>query len=432
MAKWRGERRSLSPSGFWSDREWDSDLSRRSFRHTLRSLSPLTLSDLDFWDSRSLFKARKSPAWSCVGLSGLTDCSKISTSTLDSQKHRGSLGMTRWSSTSHLAPEGASRTHSSAEDFELRAALEESSMRRAELVQRLREARGHLDVQTDLLKTKGSQLQQSQSISNFLEMKHKQLSEAVSALEQDKEAAELSRFAESRHRGELHDKDQDLKNLEIQRITENAETQIKISALELIFGHKGLQSRQEVVSECSPEDLVSPKALLEESRRRAETLEKERDQALQKLHDFEPPQQKEIPPESKKQKPSGSDLVDPNQQRRLVTEQLKSLFREREQRGERSPVFPRRSGLVKNGVQNATSIKNWNAVDTLNHQGRKTQKLEQELQQGATKRSSSQISVSQWGSKRSEEEKHPTNLKNHSKTTQMSAVRDAMENLKEK
>ncbi len=33
-----------------------------------------------------------------------------------------------------------------------------------------------------------------------------QLSEAVSALEQDKEAAELSRFEESRRRGEMHDK----------------------------------------------------------------------------------------------------------------------------------------------------------------------------------------------------------------------------------
>ncbi|KTF94838.1 hypothetical protein cypCar_00027618, partial [Cyprinus carpio] len=105
-----------------------------------------------------------------------------------------------------LAPEGAPRSRSSAEDFELRAALEESSVRRAELIQKLQEARGQLDAQTDLLKTKGSQLQQSQSISNVLDMKHKQLSEAVSALEHDKEAAELSRFEESRHRGELHDK----------------------------------------------------------------------------------------------------------------------------------------------------------------------------------------------------------------------------------
>ncbi|XP_043083421.1 myosin-11 isoform X2 [Puntigrus tetrazona] len=881
MAEWRGDRRSLSPSGFWSEQEWDADPGRTSF---WRTFSPLALSGLDLWDSRSLLNARKSPAWSCVGLSGLTERSKISTSTLGSQKHRGSLGMTRWSSTSRLAPEGAPRSHSSAEDFELRAALEESSMRRAELIQRLREARGHLDAQTELLKTKGCQLQQSQSISTVLEMKHKQLSEAVSALEQDKEAAELSRFEESRRRGELHDKvlqleldilkmrsnlerrspptspnpqnsakdqtlgegerqveqdirklrealrkaeertddleyekdsalrqlhsseerkheainqteeleqklsssiqtqkeledqlnesrsclgqmeleknlfstktrrlednlndlkvklsralmdkdrlvqekaelhqriqaldlelqreqrskqgfteqvcelhselsqaesqtnkhkmeamlmkeellsikelneklssdltkaterlqatlnqlhelgaekliqtnqiaaleterlqligekeqlrktfddglhekmielgerccqhrelqdnlekenqtlqlkcqdlekkfqileagykhkeeeqqqmrvgfdqekeelrklaghwnerwmdvamtlcstqaeldelksqqrvndnqepkvlrqieperdqsqvqqrltgssvsdevvdeelvlvkvrdklkisdtelekqsahhqvtqqiaevqrleqllakrdqeikekDQDLKNLEIQRITEKAEAQIKISALEQeIFGSKGLLSRKEAVSECNPEDLDSLKALLEESRRRAETLEQERDRVLQKLQDLEPPQQgkteKGSPLETIKKKPAG-DLVDPNQQRRLVTEQLKTLFKEREQSGERSPVFTRRSGLVDSRVQNAKGTK-----------GRKTQKLEQGLQQGAAKRSSSQMSFSQGGSTRSEEgeeQKQPTNLKDHSKTTQ--------------
>ncbi|CAM4734808.1 unnamed protein product [Leuciscus chuanchicus] len=914
MANWRGERRSLSPSDFWNDQEWDADLGRRSFRHTLRSLSPLALSDLDFWDSRSLFKARKSPAWSCIGLPGSTRRPKISTSTLGSEKQKGSLGMTRWSSASRLAPEGAPPSHSSSEDFELRAALEESSMRRAELIQRLREAKGHLDTQTDHLKTKGSQLQQNQSISNILEIKHKQLSEAVSALEQDKEAAELSRFEESRRRGELHDKvvqleldilkmrsnlerrtpptspnplnrtlpatkdealgeglrqveneikklrealrtaeektgdleyekdsalrrlhsseegkqeaikqaeeleqrlsisvqtqaeledrlnesrsrlgqmelekdlfttktqrlednlndlkvklsgalmdkdrlvqekaelhqriqtldlqlqreqrskqgfneqvcelhseisqaksqankqkietmlmkeellsikelneklssdltkaterlqvtlnqqheleaqkliqtnqiaaleterlqligekeeqrktfddglhekirelgeryqhrelqgnleqenhtlqlkcqdleknvqileaeykqkeeehqcmraefeqekgelrkvaahwnerwldvammlcstqeeldelrsqqhendkqeadvlevplddcreqiepetdrshghqrlmgssvsledmeedmegelvqellrvkdmlkirdteleerllelksaraqvsqqsgevqrleqllaerdqevkkkDQDLKNLEIQMITEKAEAQMTISALEQeIFGHKGLHSREGVVSECSPESL---KALLEENKRRAETLEQERDQALQgiSLVPYQGKAEKESPPENKNQKPVSSDLVDPNQQRRLVTEQLKSLFREREQHGERSPVFPRRPSLVESGVQNATSIKNWNAVDTLNQPGRKTQKLEQELQQGAAKGSSSQISVSQGGSERSErgeEQKQSTNQKHLIKTAQL-------------
>ncbi|XP_051741024.1 myosin-10 [Ctenopharyngodon idella] len=207
---------------------------------------------------------------------------------------------------------------------------------------------------------------------------------------------------------EIKEKDQDLKNLEIQRITEKAEAQIKISALEQeIFGHKGLQSREEVVSECSPEDLESLKALLEES--------KKRDQALQQLYDLGLPHQgkaeKQSPPENKKQKPAGSDLVDPNQQRRLVTEQLKSLFREREQHGERSPVFPRSPGSVDSRVQNATSIK-----------GRQTQKLEQECQQGAANGSSSQISVSQGGSKRSErgeEQKRTTNQEHHSKLAQL-------------
>ncbi|XP_039514049.1 myosin-11-like [Pimephales promelas] len=903
MANWRGERRSLSPSDFWNDQEWDTELGRRSFRHTLRSLSPLALSDLDFWDSRSLFKARKSPAWSCMGLPGLTLRPKISTSTLGREK--GSLGMTRWSSASRLAPEGAPQSHSSSEDFELRAGLEESSMRRAELIQRLREAKGHLDTQTDLLKTKGSQLQQNQHISNNLELKHKQLSEAVGVLEQDKEAAELSRFEESRRRGELHDKvvqleldilkmrsnlerrtpptspnppqtlpatkdqvlregqrkvdneikklrealrkaeektgdlkyendsalrrlcsseegkqeaikqaeeleqrlsisvqtqaeledqlnesrsrlgqmelekdlfstktqrlednlndfkvklsgalmdkerlvqekaelhqriqtldlqlqreqkskqgineqvcelhseisqaksqankqkietmlmkeellsikelneklssdlnkatmrlqvtlnqlheleaqkliqtnqiaaleterlqligekeelrktfndglhekirelgeryqhrelqgnveqenhtlqlkcrdlekkvqileaeykqkeeehqcmraeferekeelrkvaahwnerwldvamtlcstqeeldelrsqqhvnnkreadvlevplddcrqqiepemdrshghqrlmgssvsledmegeleqellrvrnmlkirdteleeqlqelksaraqvsrqsgevqrleqllaerdqemkkkDQDLKNLEIQLITEKEEAQIKISALEQeIFGHKGLQSREGVVSGSSPESL---KALLEESKRRGKTLEQDRDQAFQSLSlvPYQGKAEQESPPENKNQKPVSSDLVDPNQQRRLVTEQLKSLFREREQHGERSPVLPRSPSLVESGVQNATCIKNWNAIDT-NHQGRKTQKLEQELQQGAAKGSSSQILVSQGGSERGEEQKQSTNQKHLSKMVQL-------------
>ncbi|XP_016425356.1 myosin-11-like, partial [Sinocyclocheilus rhinocerous] len=252
-----------------------------------------------------------------------------------------------------------------------------------------------------------------------------QLQELQSACHQEsQQSGEVQRLEQllAKRDQEIKEKDQDLKNLEIQRITQKAEAQIKISALEQeIFGHKGLLSRKEVVSECSPESL---KALLEEGRRRAETLEQERDRALQKRQDLEPPQQdkteKESPLETKKQKPAGSDLVDPNQQRRLVTEQLKSLFREREQRGERSPVFTRRSGLVDSRVQNATSTENWNALDTLNHQGEKTQELEQELQQGAAKRSSSQISVSQGGSTRSEkgeEQKQPTSVKNHSKTS---------------
>jgi len=109
--------------------------------------------------------------WLNVDFPLLLSHTSLFISTLGSEK--GSLGMTRWSSASRLAPEGAPRSHSSSEDFELRAGLEESSMRRAELIQRLREAKGHLDTQTDLLKTKGSQLQQNQHISNNLELKHK-------------------------------------------------------------------------------------------------------------------------------------------------------------------------------------------------------------------------------------------------------------------
>lgn len=80
--------------------------------------------------------------------------------------------MRRWQSASRLAPEGAPRSLSS-QGAELRAALEESGMRRAELVQRLREAQGRLDSQTDLLKAKETQLHHSQSSTQLLDLKHK-------------------------------------------------------------------------------------------------------------------------------------------------------------------------------------------------------------------------------------------------------------------
>ncbi|XDV52832.1 hypothetical protein PO909_021487, partial [Leuciscus waleckii] len=261
----------------------------------------------------------------------------------------------------------------------------------------------------DMLKIRDTELEE-----RLLELK----SARAQVSQQSGEVQRLEQLLAERDQ-EVKKKDQDLKNLEIQMITEKAEAQMTISALEQeIFGHKGLHSREGVVSECSPESL---KALLEvapESNRQAETLEQERDQALQgiSLVPYQGKAEKESPPENKNQKPVSSDLVDPNQQRRLVTEQLKSLFREREQHGERSPVFPRRPSLVESGVQNATSIK-----------GRKTQKLEQELQQGAAKGSSSQISVSQGGSERSErgeEQKQSTNQKHLSKTAQVCYDKD--------
>ncbi|XP_051978691.1 trichohyalin-like [Xyrauchen texanus] len=880
MAKWKVQR-SLSPLENIDDQGWDSDLDCRSFRHTLRSLSPLALSDLDFWDSRSLLKAQTS-AWSCLGLSGSSFQPKISSSQCV-QKHRDFLGMSKWSSASRLAPEGAPRSHTSTEELGLRAALEESTTRRAELVQKLCEAKVHLDSQTDLRKSRENQLQQSQSVSHIMELKQKQLSEAVSALEQDKEAAELSRFEESRRHGELQDKilqlemdilmmrsnlerrtspaspnlknplsrtlpvtkddslrqgqkhaeeelkklrealrdaeeraddlkyekddvlrqlhsskegqqealnqaevltqrlssseqiqieledqvtesrshlgqmelerdllstkmrrledslddlkaklsaalmdkdhliqekvelhqrvqalelqlqreqkgkqgfneqvyelhselsqaksqtnrqkmdtillkeellsikelneklssdlnkaterlqvtlnqlyeleaekliqtnqitalenerlqligekealrkvfddgnqdenkelkvrcyqnrelqdsleqenqnlqakcedlekrvqvmeaennnkeeelqrmgadfeqekgqlmkvtahwnerwldvamtltstqaeleklkkqqqendkvsleemdgelvqvkaelqrvwdmlkirdtqleeqqqelqsarskasekcnevqrleqilaereqelkekAQDLKNQEIQRETNKAVAQIQISSQEHeLLGNKDLQAGEEVVtSDCSPQDIESLKAMLKESRRRAEQLEQERDYALQKLHHIRPPQQVKTgkvspPPETTKQRPIGSALVDPNQQRRLITEQLKSLFKEREQHGDRSPVLPKRPGLFENEVPNAKSTMNQNAVES---QGRKSQKLEQEqdLQQGAAKESLFQTIVSPGHEKRSErgeEKKQLNNLKTH-------------------
>ncbi|XP_056307259.1 trichohyalin-like [Danio aesculapii] len=283
MADWREERRSLSPPGLWSAQELDTDLGRRSFRHTLRSLSPLALSDLDFWDGRSFLKTWKSPAWSCVGFSGSPLNSKISKSTLGSQRHKDSLGIKRWSSASRLAPEGAPRSHSSAEDFELRAALEESRMKRAELVQRLREARGHLDAQTDLLRTKGFQLQQSKSLRNLLDIKHKQLSEAVKVLEQDKGAAEMSRFEDSRRRRELNDKvlQLELDILKMRSSLETLSTSVDLPSRTLPHTKDQILRERQKQAEMEIKKL---REALRKAEEKTDELEYEKEHALKQLH----------------------------------------------------------------------------------------------------------------------------------------------------
>ena len=74
---------------------------------------------------------------------------------------------------SRMAPEGAPRSLSPSPGAELRAALTESGFRRAELVQRLREAHERLDSQTDLLKSKDTHLHHSTTTAQLLDMKHK-------------------------------------------------------------------------------------------------------------------------------------------------------------------------------------------------------------------------------------------------------------------
>ncbi|XP_055789070.1 myosin heavy chain-like isoform X2 [Salvelinus fontinalis] len=208
---WGGENRGLSHV---EGRDEFGGLGVKPFSRSLiplRDSRPLVLTDLDMWDSRSHFKSQSS-AWSMACMTG-GFLSKMSTGTSVNGRDGGfsrqsdpGLGKRRWQSMSRLAPEGAPRSLSPVSPgVELRAALEESGFRRAELVQRLREAHGRLDSQTDLLMNRHTQLQHCSSTAQLLEMKH-ELADAVSALEQEKEAAELSRVEESRRRGELQDK----------------------------------------------------------------------------------------------------------------------------------------------------------------------------------------------------------------------------------
>ncbi|CAB1322644.1 unnamed protein product [Coregonus sp. 'balchen'] len=261
-----GEGSGLSPMEGGDD--WGGELGGlgvKPSRHSLIPLGdscPLALADLNMWDSRSHFKSQ-SAAWSMATMTG-GFLSKISTSTSGNGRDGGfnrqsdpGMGKRRWQSMSRLAPECTPRSLAPVSPgAELRAALEESGFRRTELVQRLREAHGRLDSQTDLLKNRDTQLLHSSSSAQLLEMKHKHLADAVSALEQEKEAAELSRFEESRRRGELQD---------------------NVSVCPCV--HVSMQGKQKAERELS-----RMREALGEAEERAEALETERDQALQQLH----------------------------------------------------------------------------------------------------------------------------------------------------
>ncbi|XP_036816303.1 centrosome-associated protein CEP250 isoform X3 [Oncorhynchus mykiss] len=293
---WGGDDRGLSHvegSDDWGDEL--GGLGVIPFSHSfipLRDSSPLVLTDLDMWDSRSHFKSQ-SLAWSMACRTG-GFLSKMSTGTSANGRDSGfsrqsdpGLGKRRWQSMSRLAPEGAPRSLSPVSPgVELRAALEESGFRRAELVQRLREAHGRLDSQTDLLKNRDTQPQQSSSTAQLLEMKHKQLADAVSALEQEKEAAELSRFEESRRRGELQDK---VLRLEMDMLKMRSNLSVIKPAAPRTnnnpLSRTSPVTQQDLFREekhKAERELSRLRKALREAEERAEALETERD--LQQLH----------------------------------------------------------------------------------------------------------------------------------------------------
>ncbi|KAL7858116.1 hypothetical protein AOLI_G00182180 [Acnodon oligacanthus] len=286
FAKWSSVERSFTPMAARDNWEWDYSLNPHSLQNAFRSLRP----EFDLWGN-ALFKSRSS-AWSCMGLSGSGHRSKISTSSVGSQcgmKQSESAGMRRWQSISRLAPEGAPRAFS-AQGVELRAALEESSMKRAELVQKLREAHGRLDDQTDLLKAKETQLLHSQSTTQLLELKHKQLTKALSALEEEKEAAQLSRFEESRRRSELQEKvvqlEMDLLKIKSSLGRRNSD-QSSTSQTNPHLNKTMPVTKDDFLREGQKQtwkEIKKLKEALKVAEERAETLEAEKDHALKQLY----------------------------------------------------------------------------------------------------------------------------------------------------
>ncbi|KAJ8002580.1 hypothetical protein DPEC_G00160380 [Dallia pectoralis] len=211
---WGSENLCLSPRQ--SSKNWGGESGElggtRTFGHPvspLRNFSQRPLADLDMWDSNSHFKSQFT-AWSAASLTkGFS--SKISTGTFGSgidgvfdRQNDPGLGERRWQSDSRMHDQGVLRSHSPVlTGAELRAALEDGSFRRAELVQRLREANGNLDSKTDLMKIREATLQPGTSSAQILDLKHKgkqttdrelsRLRRAVREAEEKAEALETDR-----------------------------------------------------------------------------------------------------------------------------------------------------------------------------------------------------------------------------------------------
>ncbi|XP_019116437.2 golgin subfamily A member 6-like protein 22 [Larimichthys crocea] len=256
----------------------------KMFRPSCRSSSPFSLTDLDMWDTKSRFTAQTSAWCGMATVSGTGFMSKVSTSTSGSTGafRQNDPGLRKWQSLSHLTPETPTRSFPPSPGAELRAARGASSFRQSEVGQWLQDAHERLDTQLERLTTRNSQLRYNISTAQLLDMKHK-LPEVVSALEQEREVAELSQFEKSRERGELHEKvlqlEKDLMQMRsnLDRGSNDQPTE-RTGSSPVNQEDFNRQERQKVDTE-----LCKLREALRDAEARAKTQEEERNQAIQKL-----------------------------------------------------------------------------------------------------------------------------------------------------
>ncbi|XP_049929454.1 interaptin-like [Epinephelus moara] len=260
------------------------------FTPPYRSSSPFSLTDLDMWDTKSRFSAQTSAWCGMATVSGTGFLSKVSTSTSGSTGgfRQDDPGLKKWQSLSHLALEGATRPFPPSPGAELRAARIESSFRQAEGVQWLQDAHERLDTHMDRLRTRNAELSYNINTAQLLDMKHKQLSEEMGALEQEKEAAELSQFEKSRQRAELREKVLQLEK-DVQQMRSSLGRGSNDQPAERTPGSlsRTLPLSQEDLNKHERQkgdtELCRLREALRDAETRAKAQEEERNQALQKL-----------------------------------------------------------------------------------------------------------------------------------------------------
>ncbi|KAM7003504.1 uncharacterized protein LKV04_004561 [Tautogolabrus adspersus] len=246
------------------------------FRSSCRSSSPFSLTDLDMWDNRSQFTAQTSTWCGMAAVSGTGCLSKVSTSTCGSTGgfRQNDPGLRKWQSLSHL--EAATRPFPPSPGDELRAARGECSLRQSEAGRWMQDVHERLDTQ---LRNRKSQLSYNKTTTQLLDMKHKQLSEAMTAFNLEKEAAEFSR------RGELREKvlqlEKELFQMRSSLGRGHTDNPNPVSHSKTLTSSEEDLSWQE--SHKVDTELHKLREALREAEARAKTQEEERNQALQKL-----------------------------------------------------------------------------------------------------------------------------------------------------
>ncbi|XP_069564200.1 early endosome antigen 1 [Brachyistius frenatus] len=255
------------------------------FSKNSRSSSPFSLTDLDMWDTKSRFAAQTSAWCGMATVSGSGFLSEVSTSS--GGLRQTDPGLRRWQSLYHLAPDSATQSFPRSRT-ELRAAQGESCFRKGEVVQWLQDAHERLDSQLDRLKMRDMQLGYNINTAQLFDMKHKQLSEAMSTLKKEKEAVELPQFEKSQPREELHEKVLKLEK-DLLQMKSNLDKGSNEKPIERAPGYlsRTLPVSPEDVNRQKKQKVDAELCKLREPLRKAEekakTQEEERNKALQHL-----------------------------------------------------------------------------------------------------------------------------------------------------
>ncbi|XP_067829669.1 myosin-9-like isoform X2 [Heptranchias perlo] len=137
-------------------------------------------------------------------------------------------------------------------DVDLKVSLSDSGKKRAQLVDRLKDAHGLLEGQSDQLRKRESQLLESKATIELLSLKQKHLENSISQLEGEKNLLEMSRLEDHKKSGELQDK---ILHLEVEMAKAK-------SSLDLISrSHRSVPSSpSHVFSSAKMEDVVLKQA----------------------------------------------------------------------------------------------------------------------------------------------------------------------------